>query len=129
MWWIVILLFGVLFYVVVNRPPRIITLGTFKKAKMVRVGQHQFYIEEVEFKDYQAAIHGYFNITPQLQNYAPVQEVSYDFFDFFSVVIRFDSCTMKLVRQIDKVRLIKSVEPMSIAEFEQQIVPIAYGKL
>ncbi|TCP91292.1 hypothetical protein EDC44_13232 [Cricetibacter osteomyelitidis] len=123
---ILCLMLGGLFYWLINRPQRIMTLGTFRQAKTVRVNEWQFYIEEVAFKDYQAAIHGYFNIAPQLEHYATVQEVNYDFFDFFSVVLRFEDCTMKLVRQIDKVRLIKSLQPMSIAEFEARIVPIVY---
>ena len=128
MLFIILIALSLIFTLALRHRPHLISLGNFKFAKFVNVGEQQFYIEEVEFRDSQAAIHGYFNIAPMLQNRAEVLETSYDFFDFYTVVLRFDDCTMKLVRQLNKVRLIKSEFPVGIAEFEQLIVPIAYNK-
>ena len=128
MLFIIFTFLSLIFYLALRHRPHTIQLGTFKFAQNVTLGSHAFYIEEVEFRDSQAAIHGYFNIAPALQNRANVLESTYDFFDFYTVVLRFDDCTMKLVRQLNKVRLIKSEFPVGIAEFEQLIAPIAYNK-
>ena len=113
----------------IRQKPRLLHFGTFRFAKTITHNQHRFYLEEVAFDNRQQAIHGYFQLAPILQNYGEVQETEYDFFDFYSVVLRFDDCTMKLVRRLDNVRLIKSETPMSIAEFEQQIAEIAYREV
>ncbi len=127
MLFIIFILLSLIFYSALHYRPHLISLGNFKFAKYSKIDSLSFYIEEVEFNDSQAAIHGYFNIVPMLQNRAEVLESSYDFFDFYTVVLRFEDCTLKLVRQLNKVRLIKSEFPVGIAEFEQLIVPIAYN--
>lgn len=119
---LIILILVALLYWQLNKPARLLTLGHFIQAKSVG----EFYIEEVAFDDYQGAIHGYFELVPLLRQRGNIIEEQYDFFDFYSVVIAFDDCTLKLVRMIDKVRLIKSVEPMAIADFENAIAMIAY---
>ncbi|MDG2962845.1 hypothetical protein [Exercitatus varius] len=129
MLFILLLILSVIFIFAVRQKPRLLHFGTFHFAKTITHNQQRFYLEEVAFDNRQQAIHGYFQLAPVLQNYGEVQETAYDFFDFYSVVLRFDGCTMKLVRRLDNVRLIKSEQPMSIAEFEQQIAEIAYREV
>lgn len=129
MLFILLLILGVIFIFAVRQKTRLLHFGTFRFAKTITHNQQRFYLEEVAFDNRQQAIHGYFQLAPALQNYGKVQETAYDFFDFYSVVLRFDDCTMKLVRRLDNVRLIKSETPMSIAEFEQQIAEIAYREV
>ncbi len=129
MLFILLLILSVIFIFAVRQKPRLLHFGTFRFAKTITHNQQRFYLEEVAFDNRQQAIHGYFQLAPALQNYGEVQETAYDFFDFYSVVLRFDDCTMKLVRRLDNVRLIKSETPMSIAEFEQQIADIAYREV
>ena len=129
MLFILLLILGVIFIFAIRQKPRLLHFGTFRFAKTITHNQQCFYLEEVAFDNRQQAIHGYFQLAPALQNYGKVQETEYDFFDFYSVVLRFDDCTMKLVRRLDNVRLIKSETPMSIAEFEQQIAEIAYREV
>ena len=129
MLFILLLILSAIFIFAVRQKPRLLHFGTFRFAKTITHNQQRFYLEEVAFDNRQQAIHGYFQLAPALQNYGKVQETEYDFFDFYSVVLRFDDCTMKLVRRLDNVRLIKSETPMSIAEFEQQIAEIAYREV
>ena len=129
MLFILLLILSVIFIFAIRQKPRLLHFGTFRFAKTITHNQQRFYLEEVAFDNRQQAIHGYFQLAPALQNYGKVQETEYDFFDFYSVVLRFDDCTMKLVRRLDNVRLIKSETPMSIAEFEQQIAEIAYREV
>ena len=129
MLFILLLILSVIFIFAIRQKPRLLHFGTFRFAKTITHNQQRFYLEEVAFDNRQQAIHGYFQLAPALQNYGKVQETAYDFFDFYSVVLRFDDCTMKLVRRLDNVRLIKSETPMSIAEFEQQIAEIAYREV
>lgn len=126
---ILLFIFSLIFIFAIRKKTRLLHFGTFRFAKTITHNQHRFYLEEVAFDNRQQAIHGYFQLAPALQNYGKVQETEYDFFDFYSVVLRFDDCTMKLVRRLDNVRLIKSETPMSIAEFEQQIAEIAYREV
>lgn len=126
---ILLFIFSLIFIFAIRKKTRLLHFGTFRFAKTITHNQHRFYLEEVMFDNRQQAIHGYFQLAPALQNYGKVQETEYDFFDFYSVVLRFDDCTMKLVRRLDNVRLIKSETPMSIAEFEQQIAEIAYREV
>ena len=129
MLFILLLILSAIFIFAVRQKTRLLHFGTFRFAKTITHNQQRFYLEEVAFDNRQQAIHGYFQLAPALQNYGEVQETEYDFFDFYSVVLRFDDCTMKLVRRLDNVRLIKSETPMSIAEFEQQIADIAYREV
>ena len=129
MLFILLLILSAIFIFAVRQKTRLLHFGTFRFAKTITHNQQRFYLEEVAFDNRQQAIHGYFQLAPALQNYGKVQETAYDFFDFYSVVLRFDDCTMKLVRRLDNVRLIKSETPMSIAEFEQQIAEIAYREV
>ncbi|OOF46874.1 hypothetical protein BKK51_01290 [Rodentibacter trehalosifermentans] len=80
MLWIIFIALSLIFYVVLHHRPHIIQIGHFNHAKFVNVENKTFYIEEVEFRDSQAAIHGYFNITPALQNRAEVLETPIRFF-------------------------------------------------
>lgn len=129
MLFILLFIFSLIFIFAIRKKTRLLHFGTFRFAKTITHNQHRFYLEEVAFDNRQQAIHGYFQLAPALQNYGKVLETEYDFFDFYSVVLRFDDCTMKLVRRLDNVRLIKSETPMSIAEFEQQIAEIAYQEV
>lgn len=129
MLFILLFIFSLIFIFAIRKKTRLLHFGTFRFAKTITHNQHRFYLEEVAFDNRQQAIHGYFQLAPALQNYGKVQETEYDFFDFYSVVLRFDDCTMKLVRRLENVRLIKSETPMSIAEFEQQIAEIAYREV
>lgn len=129
MLFILLFIFSLIFIFAIRKKTRLLHFGTFRFAKTITHNQHRFYLEEVAFDNRQQAIHGYFQLAPALQNYGKVQETEYDFFDFYSVVLQFDDCTMKLVRRLENVRLIKSETPMSIAEFEQQIAEIAYREV
>ena len=122
-------IFILIFVLLLRRKLRLLGLGRFQFAKTIQHNQQRYYIEEVVFADRQQAIHGYFRLVPMLQQYGNVLESEYDFFDFYSVVLRFDDCTMKLVRRLNHVRLIKSEKPVAISDFEQQIASIAYREV
>ena len=126
---ILCLIFILIFALLLRRKPRLLGLGRFQFAKTIQHNQQQYYIEEVVFADRQQAIHGYFRLVLMLQQYGNVLESEYDFFDFYSVVLRFEDCSMKLVRRLNYVRLIKSEKPVAISDFEQQIASIAYREV
>lgn len=126
---IILCIFGLIAWLAIRQKPRLLPLGKFCFAKTITHHQQRFYIEEVEFTNSQQAIHGYFQLATQLHHYAEVQETAYDFFHFYTVVLRFNDSTMKLVRRLNHVRLIKSEQPLSIAEFEEQIAAIAYSEV
>ena len=118
---ILCLIFILIFVLLLRRKLRLLGLGRFQFAKTIQHNQQRYYIEEVVFADRQQAIHGYFRLVPMLQQYGNVLESEYDFFDFYSVVLRFEDCSMKLVRRLNYVRLIKSEKPVAISDFEQRL--------
>lgn len=128
MLFLLLLILGCLWigYCYTHQKRRLLTLGTFCFAKTISHHHQQYDIEEVAFSDYQGAIHGYFRLVSALQAYGEVKSSDYDFFDFYSVVLQFDDCTMRSLRRIDRVRLIKSHQPMSIDEFKREIETFAY---
>ena len=129
MLFILLFIFSLIFIFAIRQKPRLLNFGVFRFAKTITHNQQRFYIEEVAFENRKKAVHGYFKIAPQLLERGKVLESKYDFFDFSVIVVRFEDCTLKLVRCLDNVRLIKSETPMSIAEFEQQIAEIAYREV
>ncbi|KGQ69646.1 hypothetical protein A1D23_08935 [Chelonobacter oris] len=127
--WGGLLVFAFVVWRLTARQPRILKRGRFKRAHSVCLGGRQYYIEDVVFEDYQQAIHGYFKIVSDLYQCAVPLEVEYDFFDFYSVIIRFEGATVRLLRCVDKVRLIKSMQAMPIQTFEQAVESIAYKNI
>ena len=129
MLWALCLIAVAMGYWAIRFQPNLLPLGKFVAKKNIQCEQYRYYIEEVAFDDYQAAIHGYFNLVPEIQKIGKAEETHYDFFDFYSVAIRFEHCSVRLLRLVDKVRLIKSDRPIPLDEFEQRIQPFAYGGL
>ena len=80
----------------------------------------------MSFADYQAAIHGYFVLANALEGRGVLRDSRYDFFDFYSVVLCFDDGTLRLLRLVDKVRVVKSDKPINIDEFERLIAGVMY---
>ena len=109
--------------------PRLLRRGKPGKRAWRVVQGERFYLEESIFSDYQQAIHGYFRLTADLMVSAEVVASEYDFFDFYSVVLRFEDCTLALLRRIDTVRLVKSAHSMEIDQFRAQIASIAYADI
>lgn len=105
---------------------RYLPLGRFNGAKTIRVNGDDFYLEEVCFTNYQQAIHGYFQLSYHLYDAERVQEEYYDFFDFYSVALGFEDCSMRLLRIVNRVRLIKSNRYIPLTEFEECIQSFAY---
>ena len=112
------------------KPARLLTVPNLSMhldfAKIINHQGHKLYIEQVSFADYQAAIHGYFVLTSALEGRDVLRDSRYDFFDFYSVVLCFDDDTLRLLRLVDKVRVVKSDKPINIDEFERLIAGVMY---
>ncbi len=109
------------FYLSARSKPRLIRYGRPQGRRCVHVGQRSYDIEVAAFDDYRQALHHYFLIVPEIQESAPLLEVKYDFMDWTNALMRFEPFTVQLVREVDKIRLIKSHQPVSIARFEQDM--------
>ena len=115
----IIILIAISIYVFASKKEnRWIKYGKFRRSRHLTIGQHSYYIEEVVFRDFHQAIHHYFKIIADLEAYADAIEVKYDYNDWSNTVFRFQNTTIKLVRRINKVYLIKSAHPISIDDFE-----------
>lgn len=118
-----------LWWCVAHKPTRHLPLGRFVAQKTFHINGNYYTIEEVAFDDYQEAIHGYFCLVPAVLALGQVCEERYDFFDFYSVAVRFSDRSARLLRLVDKVRLIQSDTPIPLDDFEQIISQFAYQDL
>ncbi|TDO01449.1 hypothetical protein DET65_3557 [Sunxiuqinia elliptica] len=101
-----------------KKKSRWIKYGQYRGSRHITINGHQYYLEKVKFKDYQDAIHHYFKIVADISAYADALEVRYDYYDWSNTIFRFEHTTIKLIRCIDKVLLIKSKKPISIEDLE-----------
>lgn len=107
-----------IFFYVSKRENKWIKYGKHKRSKHLTINHHKYYLEESEFKDYQAAIYYYFKIVPELTSHSDVLEAKYDYYNWSITILRFEDTTIKLLRCINKIHMIKSSYSISIEDFE-----------
>lgn len=112
-----------------KRYTRRLPLGRFVGHKRFVVEGIAYDVEEVAFSDYQAAIRGYFRLVPVVLSLGKVCEERYDFFDFYSVAIRFEHSSVRLLRLVDKVRLVQSRQAVDLDTFAEHLSRFAYQDL
>lgn len=112
-----------------SKPKRHLSLGRWVGERVWVQDGVRYTVQEVAFDDYQGAIHGYFNLVPDVLTLGRVCEERYDFFDFYSVAVRFETHSARLLRLVNKVRLVQSDRPMDLDEFEAKISSFAYQPL
>jgi len=116
----IILIVVVLFFYISKKERRWIMYGTYKRSKHLVINQHKYYLEEVEFDDYQEALFKYAKIVEDIATYSDTLEVKYDLYDWSFSIFCFKDTTIevKLLRSLKKVQLIKSSMPISIEDYE-----------
>lgn len=114
-----------LFFLGRNKPTRLIHYGKPVKRYTLSVEQRLYDIEVVAFTDYHQALHYYFKIVPEIQSLGKLLETNADFLDWTNGLMRFEEFTLKLVREVNKIRLIKSHHPISFELFEQDLQQLA----
>lgn len=125
MWFLTFLLMAAaVLYAVARRPRPWLTRGKRLQARFVEIEQQRFYLEEVGFADYHQALHNYFYLIPQFNERHGLRQVKYNYLDWTDTILQFDDCTLQLVRRIDKIRLIKSENPLSIEQFERLVAKL-----
>ncbi len=113
-----IILVFVFFMFLSQKKRRWIKYGKLQRSKFISSNEHQYYLEEALFKDFHDAIHHLYIINHEINSYAKALEVKYDYFDWSYTIFRFEHTTIKIIRIIDRVILIKSLMPISIEDFE-----------
>ncbi len=106
------------FLFILKREKRWIKYGKSIRNKHLTFNGNKYYLEEAGFQDYKESLHYYFRIVADIAASAEVREVKYDYYDWSTTVFRFENTTIKILRCIDKVHLIKSDKPVSIEELE-----------
>lgn len=130
LWVLVLLALGFTGWLILRKKPkRHLPLGRWVGRSVWVIDGVCYTVEEVAFDDYQAAIHGYFRLVPIVLALGKVCEERYDFFDFYSVAVRFENHSARLLRLVDRVRLVQSDRAMDLDEFERQIPSFAYQPL
>ena len=120
MWFILAFVLAVaIFYFIGKRPERLLQRGKLVRAQHIERQGKAFYLEEVAFDDYHQALHHYFHLIPQFSDRKDMLETQSSYMDWTDTTLRFPDCTLQLVRRVNRIVLIKSHAPMSIAEFDR----------
>lgn len=121
---ITILILFMAFFLFVKKEKRWIRHGKYVGSEHVTVNGHHYYIEEVKFRKYQEALHKFYKIVADISSYGKAIETKYDLYDWSYTIFRFPDTTIELkhLRSFNKVQLIKSIEPLTIEEFEKDKV-------
>lgn len=116
----ILILFIVIFVWLLKREQRWIMYGKYKRSKHRTFNKHKYYFEEVEFGEYQEALHTFYKVVNDIARYDEVLEVKYDLYNWMFTIFRFKNMTIKLrnLRSFNRIQLIKSTQPISIEEYE-----------
>lgn len=100
---------------------RWLSYGRLVKRGVKTINKHRYYYEDVEFEDYQEALHNYFKVVADIESYDDSIETKYDLYDWTYSVHRFTSTTIELrhIRPLRVIRFVRSLQPISIEEFER----------
>ena len=103
-----------------RRPARVLKHGKLQIRECFHTGAGTFYVEEVAFADYQDALNQYFRLLDDVQALGEVLDTRFSYLDWTDTTLRFAHGTVRLVRCIDRVRMIQSLVPLSFDAFEEQ---------
>ena len=119
-WIISIVVIVVFAYIFLSKERRWIAYGRLKNRKFFYVNDHQYYAEEVVFDGYQEALTKYFKVVSDVGALGEPVEVKGDLYDWTSTIMRFRNTTIEIrhIRPFNKIKLVRSLSPMSIDEFE-----------
>lgn len=102
-----------------RKKDRVIRYGRYKGGRTIIINKQKYYLEESRFENYQMAIHYYFKIVSDIYDYGEIIEVKEDYYDWSNTVFRFEHSTIKLIRIIDKIIMMKSSEPITVMKIER----------
>lgn len=116
----ILLLLIVIFIWFSKKESRWIKYGKLKGSKYRKVNRHKYYLEEVEFAEYQEALHTFYKVVNDVAAYDEVLEVKYDLYNWMFTIFRFKNTTIELrnLRSFNRIQLIKSTAPISLEEYE-----------
>jgi len=116
----IILLILITFFFLNSRKKRWINYGKYTSSKRITINEHDYYVEEVEFNSYQEALSKYFKVVSDISEYGTSLEVKYDLYDWTYSIFRFRDTTIEVrnIRPLKKIKLVKSLKPITIEEFQ-----------
>lgn len=95
--------------------------GRFLDSDYLMINGNNYYIEEVEFDNYQQAMGSYGKIVKDSMKCGKVIDIKYDLYDWTISFIQFEKFTIviKHYRPLNRIRLIRSQMPVTILNFEK----------
>ncbi|WGE66832.1 hypothetical protein NYR77_07500 [Actinobacillus equuli subsp. haemolyticus] len=121
------LICGGVFWKMLNHSPRLLHLGELQKMENIQLDNTVFYVEETRFATNNLAVNQYQHLAMYFYDRGKLLRYRHDWYDLCLTVFQFEDCSMWLWRRGNHIRLVKSQEPMELAEFEKKIAPIAYS--
>ncbi|WP_109829288.1 hypothetical protein [Reichenbachiella versicolor] len=118
---ITILIIILLLYWAIQKPATLINRGKLLGTYRVSINDHEYYIEEVEFKGYQEALHNYFKIVYDIDNTVTSKNVKFDLYDWSFNIWEIENSIIEIrhFRSFNKVRLVKSLTQLTMEEYEK----------
>ncbi|ANQ50399.2 hypothetical protein MY04_3031 [Flammeovirga sp. MY04] len=100
---------------------RWIAYGQLQDKYHVTRNGHEYYVEEVRFKKYNEALSKYFKVVESITHYGETIDSRYDLYDWGYSTFQFKDTLIdvRYFRSTHSIRLIKSLKPLSIAEYEK----------
>lgn len=107
-----------------KKPRRIMREGKLLRSEIVCLEGESFYVEKVAFKDWHVSIHSYYLISDRLAEGHAIVEQRWSYEDFCNITIRLDTFTYTLIRQVDKIALVRSFRSIPVDEFDRIAQPL-----
>ncbi|MBB6461371.1 hypothetical protein [Flammeovirga kamogawensis] len=117
---IIAVILGFVFYWIKFNDKRLINYGKLSWQKHLTIKGQEFYLEEAHFKTYHDAHAKYFKVVDSIAHYGDVLDQQYDLYDWNYSTFQFEDTLIDIryFRSSSTIRLIKSVKPMTIKEYE-----------
>lgn len=117
---IIAIILGLVFYWVKFNDKRLMNHGKLSYQKHIIIHNKDFYLEEVHFKTYKDAHAKYFKVVDSIAHYGTVIDQDYDLYDWNFSTFQFEDTLIDIryFRSSSTIRLIKSMEPMTIKEYD-----------
>ncbi|WP_044207623.1 hypothetical protein [Flammeovirga sp. OC4] len=117
----IVILISAFLLIVFFKKERWIKYGNLKDSFVYTVNDHQYYIEEVSFKNYNEALSKYFKVVDSISRYDKAINLKYDLYDWGFSIFQFKDTLIdvRYFRSTHSIRLIKSKQPLSIEEYEK----------
>lgn len=113
----------VLFFVF-RKQSKLISYGLLVNQRNIKIGEHQYIIEQYRFKNAIDSFHYYRKVVSDFSILPKLRHSKYDLYDWNFTYLEFEPFSIRFAKYGDVLQCIKSVQPISISDFESDYADI-----